>query len=116
MLLLNVLFVLFVLQAEKTLVEATNKLDLLHMSLERRIAEINPAAAQVGIYNEKLLPSPKSRNREKVAAVTGKLEVCYTLVETILSKSIAKLMRESIICHGSNVYFLYSPVAILSYF
>lgn len=67
---------MFDLQAEKTLVEATNKLDLLHMSLERRIAEINPAAAQVGIYNEKLLPSPKSRNREKVAAVTGKLEVC----------------------------------------
>ena len=46
------------------------------MSLERRIAEINPAAAQVGIYNEKLLPSPKSRNRQEVAAVTGKLEVC----------------------------------------
>ena len=45
------------------------------MSLERRIAEINPAAAQVGIYNEKLLPSPKSRKRLKAEAVTGKLEV-----------------------------------------
>lgn len=47
------------------------------MSLERRIAEINPAAAQVGIYNEKLLPTPKSKQRLKVAAVTGNLEVFW---------------------------------------
>ncbi|XP_066928979.1 serine/threonine-protein kinase N2-like [Clytia hemisphaerica] len=71
-------------EAEKTLVEATNKLDLLHMSLERRIAEINPAAAQVGIYNEKLLPSPKSRQRLKAAAVTGKLEVKVLGAEHLL--------------------------------
>lgn len=71
-------------EAEKTLVEATNKLDLLHMSLERRIAEINPAAAQVGIYNEKLLPSPKSRQRLKAEAVTGKLEVKVLGAEKLL--------------------------------
>ena len=75
------------MQAEKTLVEATNKLDLLHMSLERRIAEINPAAAQVGIYNEKLLPSPKSRKSFKVAAVTGKLEVSLVKIKIFLSSS-----------------------------
>ena len=45
------------------------------MSLERRIAEINPAAAQVGIYNEKLLPNTASKKRLKAAAVTGNLEV-----------------------------------------
>ena len=62
-------------QTEKTLVEATKKLDLLHMSLERRMAEINPEAAQVGIYNERSLPSPKSNTRQKPTAITGRLEV-----------------------------------------
>ena len=57
------------------MIEATNKLDLLHMSLEKRMGEINPAAAQVGIYNEKSLPSPKASQRLKCAAVTGRLEV-----------------------------------------
>ena len=56
------------------MVEATNKLDLLHMSLERRMAEINPAAAQAGIFNEKILPF-SSNKRSKVAGLTGTLEV-----------------------------------------
>ena len=53
--------------------EAKNKLDLLHMSLEKRMAETNPKAAQVGIYNEK--QSPKATPRTKPPAVTGMLEV-----------------------------------------
>lgn len=39
------------------------------------MAEINPAAAQVGIFNEKILPSSKSQRRNKAAALTGRLEV-----------------------------------------
>ncbi|XP_057317153.1 serine/threonine-protein kinase N2-like isoform X2 [Hydractinia symbiolongicarpus] len=72
-------------EAEKTLVEAKNKLDLLHMSLEKRMAEINPAAGQVGIYNEKSLPMPKSKQRQKAAAVTGKLEVLLFGAENLLA-------------------------------
>ena len=50
------------------------------MSLERRMAEINPAAAQVGIYNERSLPSPKSKHRLKAVGVTGRLEVSIQLL------------------------------------
>ena len=45
------------------------------MSLEKRMGEINPAAAQVGIYNEESLP--KTQQRHKPAAVTGKLQVTF---------------------------------------
>ena len=45
------------------------------MSLERRMAEINPAAAQVGIFNDRSLP--KLKHRLKTAGLTGRLEVCY---------------------------------------
>lgn len=71
-------------ETERTLVEATNKLDLLHMSLEKRMAEINPAAGQVGIFNEKSLPSPKSNRRIKPAALTGTLEVTVLGAESLL--------------------------------
>nr|XP_047133739.1 serine/threonine-protein kinase N2-like isoform X2 [Hydra vulgaris] len=70
-------------ETEKTLVEATNKLDLLHMSLERRMAEIDPAAAQVGIFNEKLLPFSSSK-RSKIAGLTGTLEVTVLGAEGLL--------------------------------
>ena len=53
------------------------------MSLEKRMAEINPAAAQVGIFNEKILPSPKSQRRNKAAALTGRLEVNIVLTRAI---------------------------------
>lgn len=53
------------------------------MSLEKRMAEINPAAAQVGIFNEKILPSPKSQRRNKAAALTGRLEVNIVITRTI---------------------------------
>lgn len=51
------------------------------------MAEINPAAGQVGIYNEKSLPMPKSKQRQKAAAVTGKLEV-YMLIFSTISLSL----------------------------
>lgn len=48
------------------------------------MAEINPAAAQVGIFNEKILPSPKSQPRNKAAALTGRLEVKKFLPEQVV--------------------------------
>jgi len=69
-------------EAEKTMTEAKNKLDLLHMSLEKRMAEINPAAAHVGIYNEK--QSGKATQRTKPPAVTGMLEVTLVGAQNLL--------------------------------
>ena len=73
------------LKTEKKLHEAKQKLDLLQCSLEKRMGQMSPKQASVGIYQESYLPSRSSTGSitgenvyttlPKPAALTGKLIV-----------------------------------------
>lgn len=87
-------------EAQSTLTESSQKLELLRISLEKRCDELEPKSAKLHILKQELdaaySPSPlsKTNNRKsetsmfsKSAAITGKLEVrlvgCQTLLEEI---------------------------------
>lgn len=80
-------------EAEKTLLESGEKLDLLHLSLEKRMTEISPRAAEAGIFNDNNHSSQKEQQsrQQKPAALTGKLEITVLgaddLLETIPNRA-----------------------------
>lgn len=87
-------------EAQSTMSESSQKLELLRISLEKRCEELEPKSAKLQILQQELnaayssSPLSKTNNRKseismfsKSAAITGKLEVrlvgCQTLLEDI---------------------------------
>ena len=76
---------LHLFQAEKRIFESGEKLDLLHLSLEKRMAELSPESAEAGIFKENNHNFGRDKKSwlQKPAALTGKLEVSEIISPTI---------------------------------
>ena len=58
-------------------------MDLLHLSLEKRMAELSPEGAEAGIFKENNHLFKEQQRLQKPAALTGKLEVCFEYLSEI---------------------------------
>eukprot|EP00794_Sanderia_malayensis_P015896 gene15896-17496_t len=84
-------------EAEKRLMESGEKLDLLHVSLEKRMFELSPKGAKAGIYQENNHSSHKEEQsrQQKPAALTGKLEITVHGAEDLLESVPNRTPRRS---------------------
>jgi len=90
-------------EAEKRIFEAGEKLDLLHLSLEKRMAELSPESAEAGIFKENNHNFGREKQSwlQKPAALTGKLEVTVHGAENLLELIPNRIPRKSYGLSGS---------------
>ncbi|XP_065068062.1 serine/threonine-protein kinase N2-like isoform X1 [Rhopilema esculentum] len=88
-------------EAEKRIFESGEKLDLLHLSLEKRMAELSPEGAEAGIFKENNHLSKEQQRLQKPAALTGKLEITVIGADSLLENIPNRLPRKNYGISGS---------------